>query len=133
MVHADFRLDNMLFVPGDPDPVVVDYQTVNWGGGAYDLAYFLGGSLEPEVRRADLDELLAGYHQALGAHGVTGYPLDRLRHDYRRESFGGLMMSVGASMLVKQTGRGDEMFLTNTRRHAQHVLDLDALATLDRP
>jgi len=131
VVHADFRLDNMLFTPGDPAPVVVDYQTVNWGSGAYDLAYFVGGSLEPEVRRAHVDGLLAGYHEALVDHGVTGYALDRLRADYRRECFGGLMMAVGASMMVKQTPRGDEMFLTNTRRHAQQAIDLDALADLD--
>ena len=133
VVHADFRLDNMLFTPGDPAPVVVDYQTVSWGCGAYDLAYFVGGSLEPEMRRAHVDDLLAGYHGALVDHGVTGYPLDQLRADYRRECFGGLMMAVGASMMVKQTARGDEMFITNTRRHAQQAIDLDALADLDTP
>ena len=131
VVHADFRLDNMLFTPGDPSPVVVDYQTIGWGSGAYDLAYFVGGSLEPEVRAADVDVLVAGYHEALGDHGVTGYTLDELRADYRRECFGGLLMAVGASMMVKQTPRGDEMFITNTRRHAQQAIDLDALAGLD--
>jgi len=51
VVHADFRLDNLLFTPDRPEPAVVDFQTVTWGAGAYDLAYFVGGSLEPEVRR----------------------------------------------------------------------------------
>ena len=92
VVHADFRLDNMLFTPGDPSPVVVDYQTIGWGSGAYDLAYFVGGSLEPEVRAADVDVLVTGYHEALGDHGVTGYTLDELRADYRRECFGGLLL-----------------------------------------
>jgi hypothetical protein len=130
IVHADFRLDNLLFTPGRPEPVVVDFQTVNWGNGAYDLAYFIGGSLEPDVRRAAERELIAGYHRALVAHGVDGYPLDALRVDYRRESFGGLVMAVGASMLVKQTERGDRMFLKSVSRQAQQALDLDALATL---
>ena len=84
-------------------------------------------------RRAHVDDLLAGYHEALVDHGVTGYTLDQLRADYRRECFGGLMMAVGASMMVKQTPRGDEMFITNTRRHAQQALDLDALADLSTP
>ena len=131
IVHADFRLDNLLFTPGRPDPVVVDFQTVNWGSGAYDLAYFVGGCLEPEVRRSAGPELIAGYHQALVGRGVGGYSLDALHEDYRREAFGGLLMALGASMMVKQTERGDRMFLTSVRRHAQQAIDLDALAELD--
>ncbi len=131
VLHADFRLDNLLFTPDDPAPVVVDYQTITWGSGAYDVAYFVGGCLEPELRRAHADDLIAGYHAALVAHGVEDYPLDVLRTDYRRECFGGLMMAVGASMMVRRTERGDSMFLTSTRRHAQQAIDLDALALLD--
>ncbi len=131
LVHADFRLDNLLFTPDRPEPAVVDFQTVNWGSGAYDLAYFVGGSLEPEVRRAAGDDLVAGYHGALVARGVRDYPLEALRTDFRREAFGGVLMAIGASMVVKQTERGDRMFLTNVRRHAQQALDLDALALLD--
>lgn len=131
VVHADFRLDNLLFTPGRPEPVVVDFQTVNWGAGAYDVAYFVGGCLEPTVRRAAGDELIAGYHRALVDGGVEGYPLEALRADYRRESFGGLLMAVGASMLVKQTDRGDRMFLTSVTRHAQQALDIAALDLLD--
>ena len=130
IVHADFRLDNLLFTPERPDPVVVDFQTINWGMGAYDLAYFIGGSLEPEVRRPVQDELIAGYHQALIDQGVEDYSLESLVADYRRECFGGLMMGVGASMMVKQTDRGDRMFLASVSRHAQQALDLDALAVL---
>ncbi|HEY5109570.1 MAG TPA: phosphotransferase [Acidimicrobiales bacterium] len=130
LVHADFRLDNLLFTPDDPAPVVVDYQTVNWGSGAYDLAYFVGGCLEPEVRRPAAESLVAGYHEALATGGVRDYPLEDLVTDYRRECFGGLMMAVAASMLVKQTERGDAMFLTSVRRHAQQSIDLDALDLL---
>ena len=39
-------------------------------------------------------------------------------------------MAICASMLVVQTERGDEMFLTMARRHATHVLDLGALEFL---
>ena len=132
VVHADFRLDNMLFTPDDPAPVVVDYQTITWGSCAYDAAYFVGGCLEPEIRRAHADDLLAGYHVALSAQGVVGYSLGDLLDDYRIECFGGLMMAVAASMLVKRTERGDRMFLTSTRRHAQQIIDIDAMDALDR-
>ena len=130
LVHADFRLDNLLFTPGDTAPVVVDYQTINWGSGAYDLAYFVGGCLEPAVRRPAAEYLVASYHEALMAGGVRHYSLVDLMADYRRECFGGLMMALGASMLVKQTERGDAMFLTSIQRHAQQSIDLDAMGLL---
>ncbi len=130
IVHADFRLDNLLFSADSPDPVVVDFQTVGWGCGAYDLAYFIGGSLEPEVRRPAERELVEGYHDALVERGVTDYPLGELRADYRRECFGGLVMAVGASMMVEQTDRGDRMFLKSVTRQAQQAIDVDALALL---
>ena len=43
------------------------------------------------------------------------------------------MMAFVRSMLVERTERGDEMFLVMLRRHSQHVLDTDALATLPEP
>ena len=129
IVHGDFRLDNLLFTR-DPRPVIVDFQTLNWGNASYDLAYFLGGCLTPEVRRGCEAELMTRYHEALRERGVTGYSIDALKEDYRRECFGGVMMAVGASMLVKQTERGDQMFLTSATRHAQHAIDLDALEVL---
>jgi len=39
-------------------------------------------------------------------------------------------MAIVASMVVQRTERGDLMFLTSTRRHAQHALDEDAPALL---
>jgi len=130
LVHGDYRLDNLLFPRGPGSPVVVDFQTVVWGPAAYDLAYFVGGCLSEDVRRTHESELVTEYHRRLVAGGVPDYPMSRLEADYRRESLGGVMMAVGASMLVQQTARGDEMFLTSAARHAQHAFDLDALATV---
>ena len=51
--------------------------------------------------------------------------------DYRRYAFGGFLMAIGASVMVVQTPRGDEMFLTMIRRHAAQIDDLDAAALLE--
>ncbi len=128
--HGDFRLDNFLFQPGDPHPVVVDWQTAVWTGGAFDVAYFVGGCLSAEDRRAHQDDLLAHYHDTLCRLGVHDYTPEQLRMDVRRESFAGILMAIVASMVVERTERGDLMFLTSTIRHAQHALDEDAPALL---
>ena len=128
--HGDFRLDNLLFQPDNPRPVVVDWQTAAWGGASADVAYFIGGCLGADDRRAHEEDLLGHYHQALCRRGVRDYPLEQLRADTRRDTFAGLLMAIVASMVVQRTERGDLMFLTSAGRHAQHALDADAPALL---
>lgn len=130
LVHGDYRLDNMLFgEAGAERPLtVVDWQTVTRGPALTDVAYFIGCALPDEVRRPHYDALLSAYHQALG----DGSPLslDDVRAGVRRQSFFGVMMAIVSSMLVAQTERGDQMFMTMLARHCAHVLDTDALAVL---
>jgi hypothetical protein len=130
LVHGDYRLDNMLFgEAGAERPLtVVDWQTVTRGPALTDVAYFIGCALPDEVRRTHYDALLSAYHQALG----DGSPLslDDVRAGVRRQSFFGVMMAIVSSMLVAQTERGDQMFMTMLARHCAHVLDTDALAVL---
>lgn len=132
VTHGDFRLDNLLFGPGDPRPWVVDWQTASWGMAASDVAYFVGGSLTVADRRAHERELLVGYHRSLEEQGVIGYRLAQLEDDYCLTSFGGILMEIAASMLVKRTDRGDDMFVTSLHRHAQQAIDIDAEAMLQR-
>ena len=126
--HADYRLDNMLFgtSAGGYPLAVVDWQTVLYGPPLSDASYFLGAGLLPHDRRANERQLLRLYHRALLARGVRGFSWKRCWNQYRRYAFSGLLMAIGASMMVVQTERGDEMFLTMASRHAEQVLDLDA-------
>jgi hypothetical protein len=133
LVHGDYRLDNMLFgQQGAERPLtVVDWQTVTWGPAMIDVAYFLGCALPDDIRRDNYDALLRTYHDALGPEPELS--LEDVRDGVRGQSFFGVMMAIVSSMLVERTERGDEMFMTMLRRHSQHVLDNDALATLPAP
>ncbi|MET0701506.1 MAG: phosphotransferase [Mycobacterium sp.] len=133
LVHGDYRLDNMLFGQAGADRplTVVDWQTATWGPALTDLAYFLGCALPVSVRREHHDALLRTYHDALGPD--TELTLDDVHESVRRQSFFGVMMAIVSSMLVVQTPRGDEMFMTMLDRHCSQVLDTDALATLPAP
>ena len=88
LVHGDFRLDNLLFgEPGAPRAFcVVDWQTCGWGPAMVDAAYFIGGGLSVEDRRASERELLRGYCNGLA--GAVGW--DDCWDGYRRGCFAGV-------------------------------------------
>jgi hypothetical protein len=132
LVHGDFRLDNMLFgsKAGGYPLAVVDWQTLALGAGPSDVAYFLGAGMLAEDRRKHEERLLREYHEQLCAAGVSGYDWDSCFHEYRRSTFGGVVMAVVASMIVEQTERGDEMFIAMASRHAAHAVDLESEALL---
>jgi hypothetical protein len=133
VVHGDYRLDNVLIDAGGEEPhlFVVDWQTAGLGCGTLDVAYFLGAGLLPEDRRIHEEALVSRYVDALATRGVRDYDLERAWTDYRWYSFAGYVMAIIASMLVVQTERGDEMFMTMAHRHGRHALDLDAIGLLD--
>jgi Ecdysteroid kinase-like family len=123
--HGDYRLDNLLF-GADDTVAVVDWQVMTHGSGLSDVAYFLGAGLTVEDRRRHELALVQEYHLALLGRGVRGYDWNQCWSDYRRYAFSGFIMAVAASMIVVQTDRGDEMFLTMAQRHGQQILDLSA-------
>jgi hypothetical protein len=135
VIHGDYRTDNMLFdAAGGTIPLaVVDWQTIVTGPALVDVAFLLGASLDPAARRAAGHDLVREYHRALSARGVTGYPWDCCWTDYRRYAYHCLAFLVPAAMIVEQTPRGDEMFLTMIRRGCAHVTELASAALVCRP
>lgn len=131
--HVDYRLDNMLIDTQAEPPrlTVVDWQSVKVGRPLNDVAYCLGGGLLPDQRRQLERDIVRDYHRALEQAGVTGFDWQSCWEAYRRSTFAGFGVTVIASMLVQQTPRGDEMFLTMARRHARHALDLGAAEFLE--
>ena len=129
LTHNDYRPDNMMFAtPAGGYPMtMLDWQSFAYGTGATDVAYFLAGAVSPEVRRAHEPELLARYHAGLTAGGVTGYSKADLARDYGKGAYLLFTTAFFASMIVKQTDRGDEMFLQMIESATQHMLDHGAV------
>ena len=129
IVHRDFRLDNLLFTESENglNVKVVDWQTVSISSGVTDLAYFIGASFCPEQRREVEDELVHRYHDGLSQAGIS-MSWTEVWDQYRLFATSGYIMAIVASMLVKQTERGDAMFAAMANRHGQQMIDLETLS-----
>ena len=134
VVHADYRLDNLLFADraatdATGTVTVVDWQTTSFGIGPADVAYFLGSGLLPADRERVERELVGDYGASLRGRGVAVD--DELLWDgYVLGSASGLLMAIIASQIVEQTQRGDAMFAVMAERHTaqiEHVGLLDRL------
>ena len=129
LVHIDYRPDNMMFAtPAGGRPLtVLDWQSLAFGLGVTDVAYFLAGALPREQRRALEQDLLREYHGRLRQLGVTDYSYEACWRDYRSRAFALFTVAFYASMLVTQTPRGDAMFMAMLTSATDQILDLDAL------
>ncbi len=123
LVHGDFRSENILF--GSDTATTVDWQTVSEAGPLTDAAYFMGGSVEIDDRRAWERELVEEYRELLTRGGVTLSPTD-CWDQYRESAMHGLMITILGASFSTPDPRGDRMFLAMIQRHLQHCVDLDA-------
>lgn len=126
--HNDFRIDNMLL--GGPRICVVDWQTSAYLGSGMDVAYFLGGAFDRDTRRAVEHDLLREYHDQLLALGVKDYSFDHLLADYRHYTFAVLVVAICATVVVKQTPRGDRLFMKMVTDGTWQAIDNGALDVL---
>ncbi len=131
VIHADYRLDNILFgaPPDSPAVTIVDWQTVSIGIGPADIAYFCGAGLLPTERALHERGLVERYAAGMREAGIE---LDDAAawEGYVLGSAGGYLMALLASQIVERTERGDEMFAVMAERHAaqiRHVGLLDRL------
>ncbi len=125
-IHGDYRLDNLLFGPGGA-VAAVDWQTLDVGLPARDLAYLLGTCLGVEDRRAGEQDVVGAYWQDLQRHGVTGYSLDECVDDYRLGLLHCPLIIVLGAAYGTRTERGDEMFAAMAARSCQAIRDLGAV------
>jgi Ecdysteroid kinase-like family len=135
LVHGDWRLDNFFFgnAGAGYGLAVVDWQVTNRGYPTYDLAWFLGGNLEPEQRRQWEGELIRLYQRTLAEKGVADYSFDECWQDYRRNLLAILAGSIMANFATfdPTNERGVAPFELLLRRYSAAVSDLHAMELLD--
>jgi len=124
LTHGDFRSENMLFSEHGR-VATVDWQTLTESCALADVAYFIGGSLELDVRRSHEEELLEYYRNCLAEEGVT-ISKEECWQLYREFSINGLLITVLGAMFSEAAERSDKMFLVMIQRHLQHCVDMNA-------
>lgn len=126
--HGDFRSDNLLY-PRNPESdrtVVVDFQTVRLGPPGVDLAYFLGGSLPAQARRAVERDLLTEYHERLVNSGVEGFDFDDAWTAYRQGALYGVFLVVGMGAQVEDSEHANTVTAAMARTYADMAIELEA-------
>jgi hypothetical protein len=81
-LHGDSHLGNT-FRRADGSAGLLDWQVVWQGRGVREVAYFIGTSVDTEIRRAHEKELLELYLETVREQGVTAPMLNDAWDDYR--------------------------------------------------
>ncbi|MEP7021642.1 MAG: phosphotransferase [Pseudonocardiales bacterium] len=81
LIHNDVQADN-LFFRDDGEVIFIDWQLATYARCVIDVAFWIRGQLEPEIRRPVEPQLLRLYHDALVANGVRDYGFEQCRSDY---------------------------------------------------
>jgi hypothetical protein len=132
LLHGDYRLDNLLFLPDGAGVTVVDWQTLGVGLPARDLAYFTATSLTPDLRATIEKDLVDEYHRALDDFGVTGYDRETCWQDYRLGMIQTVLISALGFAFATATDRGDDMVLIMLARGCQAIRELGTLDLVTR-
>jgi len=134
VTHGDYRLDNLMFSTSGPEVVALDWQTTNAGPPARDLSYFLGTSLETELRRAHEESLVEAYHEELERRGVTGYTAAECFDDYRLGQLQGPLITVLGAIYAtaERSQRAEEMFASMAKRSCAAIADLGSILAVDK-
>jgi len=132
VIHGDFRLDNLFFKTSDNviDVACCDWQASIRGKGIHDVAYFLSGNLDPELRREYEQHLIKRWVDALESRGIIDYAYERAFSDYRKAILALWSYVVNNGGLATEDQRDDDWVSAQVQRHAAAMTDHDCLALL---
>ena len=125
--HGDYRLDNLLYDCKTGVFVILDWQLSGISSPLYDVAYFLGNSITPEVRRQCEHQVLAAYHDQVCRLGAKNFSFDDCWLLYRKNTLACLLLIVfllgGGVSLANE--RAHRLLAAALERRLAAVADLD--------
>ena len=112
---------------------IADWQALQQGGWAFDVAYLVNTGCEPEQRRAWQDGLIEAYVAELAEHGGPRLSFEEAFLAYRQQAF---WPYTAWAFTIGRAAYQPEMqpvptCLAIIRRSAAAIEDLDALSSLD--
>ena len=131
VLHGDYRLDNLFF--GASAVAVIDWQIACRGQGIFDVAYFLSGCVEPEVRRAEEMRLVRLWYELVTVGGAGGFSFDDALVAYRRSVlYCNLYNVIAIGSLDPANARGMALFRAWLRRRSAAIEELEAAELMPR-
>jgi hypothetical protein len=126
LAHGDAHIGNT-YIAADGAPGFLDWQGTCRAPSFYDVAYFIGGAMETDARRAAERDLVRHYLAALASGDGPMIDFDTAWEDYRRYTLHGFLWVVTPPVMqppakVKAMGQ----------RHAIAIADHDTLSVLSR-
>ncbi len=129
LIHADWRADNMFF-DDEGKVVMIDFQLIGVGNGAYDLGYFICQSIERNVRAGRERELVQVYVDELAANRVVR-DADQVWFDFQVAiGFCFIYGIVSYAQYELLPGEGQQVVDTLLRRSTEGIIDTGAIAAV---
>jgi aminoglycoside phosphotransferase (APT) family kinase protein len=125
LIHADPRVDNVIF-EADGRACLIDLQSISIGDAAFDLTYFLTGSLDPADREACEKRLVRAHAVAIRAV-EPAYDDETAWRRYCQFALSGLIATVSAAGLLGERSHVPQIAAL-ARRNCAAVAALDGIA-----
>ena len=126
VIHGDAHLGNTC-VDADGHPFFIDWAAPCVSCWAFDVSYFLAGSLTVADRRASEVDLLRHYLEALAARGGPSLAFKQAWDDYRRHHMHGMVWAT-----LPPTLQARDCVDAMSERYVAAVMDHDSLALLEQ-
>ncbi|RBA14262.1 hypothetical protein FPRO05_03054 [Fusarium proliferatum] len=125
IVHGDAHIGNTFISPAG-EPGFLDWQVVHSASALRDVAYFVGGSLSIQDRRAYEKDLLQSYLGTLKHAGGPQLEIEDVWEEYRRQTFHGFAWALAGPLMQSR-----EIVDAMVEQHCAAIVDHKSIELLE--